>query len=301
MNEFDLINAILRELGPVTSGENVCLGPGDDAAAIVVPEGQLLVSSIDSLIADVHFPADAPAPRVGYRALMVSLSDLAAMGAKCSHVLVSLTLDTPDPEWAVGLARGMRQAAEETGASLVGGNVTRGQRAVHVSVHGFAPPGKLLRRTGAQTGERIYVTGDLGGAAAALALPDLARRGAAEVLEPCVARYFQPQARLAAGIALRGVASSLIDVSDGLLQDLAHLCEASGVRGAIDSARVPVCAGATLEQALRGGDDYELLFTTAQSPPTLDVPVTAIGEILDGAGVVVDGKSVETTGYLHFS
>jgi thiamine-monophosphate kinase len=274
------------------------LGPGDDATAVRVPAGEVLVSSIDALVAGVHFPAAADPELVGFRSLMVSLSDLAAMGAGGCYALVSVSLESGDDLWVLGLARGMRDAAREAGALILGGNLSRGPRAVHVSVHGFAPERVLLRRDAARPGDRLYVTGALGGAAAAL------ERGVEDTdlghLDSLTERYFRPRARLEAGRKLRGHAACAIDVSDGLLQDLGHVCRASNVQAFVNSDRVPVFPGASLDQALNGGDDYELLFAASAPPPDLGVAVTEIGGFRDGEGVLVDGEPASARGYQHF-
>ncbi|MCB1685710.1 MAG: thiamine-phosphate kinase [Pseudomonadales bacterium] len=300
MDEFELIDQIVAELGAVSSGDDVILGPGDDASVLRPPPGEVLVSSIDALVAGVHFPAAADPELVGYRALMVSLSDLAAMGASPAQVLVALTLSDGDVDWVRGLARGMRRAAESAGVKLPGGNIARGPLNITVSVNGFCPEAMLLRRAGARAGDHIYVSGELGGAAAALGRGGLEKYNGSASLDKLASRYFQPEARLGAGMALRGVAHSAIDVSDGLLQDLGHLCRASAVGAELDSTLVPVCAGATLEQALTGGDDYELLFTAPATIPALGFSVHRIGTIVPGAGVRVDGKETGQRGYRHF-
>ena len=301
MDEFELIDLIVAELAGVAAGGAVVLGPGDDGCALHPPVGELLVSSIDSLVAGVHFPAGADPELVGYRALMVSLSDLAAMGAEAAQVLVALTLPEVDERWARGLARGMRRAAERAAVKLPGGNIARGPLNIAVSVHGFCPAAGMLTRSGARPGDRIYVTGSLGGAAAALARGGLESISLAGGLDALSARYFQPEARLDAGVALRGIATSAIDVSDGLLQDLGHLCRASKVGAEVTASCVPICEGAVLQQALSGGDDYELLFTAASVLPELALPVHCLGEIVATPGVRVDGREVGAGGYRHFS
>jgi len=298
VNEFELIDEIVRTLGSVTQGDAVLIGPGDDAAALKIPPDQLLVSSIDTLVEGVHFPTGAPGHLVGYRSLMVSLSDLAAMGAQPAFVLVALTLAKGDVEWVTALARGMREAAITAGVQVIGGNLSKGATAISVSVHGFGPENGLLRRSGAQAGDIVYVTGELGAAAAALARADLIHIGAE--LEPLVARYYLPQARLEAGMQLRDYASSAIDVSDGLLQDLGHLSGKSGVAIEIESAALPIAPGARLEEALRGGDDYELCFTSATGIPELPIPITRIGVVVAGEGVWLDGSRVTPAGFEHF-
>jgi len=307
VNEFDLIAEILGELAETTAGAGVRIGPGDDCAVTSIPTGTEVVSSIDALVADVHFPSSAGAALVGYRALMVSLSDLAAMGAEPAFVLVALTLPELDADWARGLARGMANAARSAEVAVVGGNIARGPLTITVSVHGWAPAGEALVRSGAKIGDRIYLTGSVGGAAAALARGDLGMCREEAELDELQRRYFFPAAQLSAGVALRGVASSAIDVSDGLLQDLEHICRASGVGAEIMSGQIPLHAGASLDQALAGGDDYELCFTSPRAPGDIGVAVagsgaivTDIGAIVAGSGVSLDGHAVSAAGYQHF-
>lgn len=291
MNEFELIDEILSVLGETASGG--VIDPGDDCAAIAVPEGELLLSSIDTLIGAVHFPEDAPGELVGYRAMMVSVSDLAAMGAAPIQLLVAMTLEEKDKNWALEVAAGMADAVRETGGAILGGNLARGPRSITISVHGSSPAADVLRRGGARAGDGIYITGPLGSSAAAVAAQCLA-----ELDDPRTRRYFRPRARVEAGIALRGVASSCIDVSDGLLQDLDHLCGASGVGAELSSADIPIGDGANLDHALHGGDDYELLFTAAAEPVNLEA--IRIGTVSEGSGILLDGGPVAIKGYQHF-
>ena len=293
MNEFDLIDEIVRVLGDVAEG--AVIGPGDDGSAMLPPPDEALVSSIDCLVSGVHFPADAPADLVGYRAMMVSLSDLAAMGATPAQVLVGLTLEDSDRQWALDLASGMRSAALITGARLLGGNLARGPRNITLSVHGFCPTQELLTRKGAEAGDGIYVSGELGAAATAVAENRLA-----DLTDPLTQSYFRPQARIDLGLALRGVASSAIDVSDGLLQDLDHICSASSLGAELQSSEIPVAQGASLEHALHGGDDYELLFTCSGELPDLDSRVYRIGSMVATPGIRLDTEPVSIAGYQHF-
>jgi thiamine-monophosphate kinase len=301
VNEFELIDAIVAELGPAARGPQVRVGPGDDAAVIEIAPGMEIVSTIDALVGDVHFPAGAAPELVGYRSIMVSASDLAAMGAENGFVLVALNLPDDDPDWVRALARGMRRAVERLGIRLVGGNIARGPLAIAVSAHGFAPRGTALLRSGARPGDRIWVTGELGGPAAALARGGLAACRSEADLDVLSARYFMPCARVAEGIALRGRAHSAIDISDGLLQDLGHILDASGVGAELDASRIPVLAGAILAQALSGGDEYELCFTMPGEPPALEVPVHCIGTIVAEPGLRLDGRPVAAAGYQHFT
>ena len=202
MNEFELIDMMVAELGDVARG--VVLGPGDDGAITRTPEGCELVSSIDSLLADVHFPAAAAARLVGYRAIMVSVSDLAAMGAEPGFALVALNLPQALETWARGFAKGIAEAAEVVSIKIVGGNVSAGPLCVTVSAHGYVPKGQALTRGNAKPGDVIFVTGSLGAAAAAVSDGGLVDFQCAEDLRGSARRYFMPEARVQAGIALRG-------------------------------------------------------------------------------------------------
>ncbi|MFV2089058.1 MAG: thiamine-phosphate kinase [Pseudomonadales bacterium] len=293
MNEFELIDEIVRILGDVAEG--AVIGPGDDGSALRPPAGEVLVSSIDCLVSGVHFPAEAPGELVGYRAMMVSLSDLAAMGATPAQVLVGLTLEESDRQWALDLATGLRAAALATGAKLLGGNLARGPRNITLSVNGFCPEDQLLTRAGASVGDGIFVTGKLGAASAAVAQNRLA-----DLSDPLTERYFRPRARIDVGLLLRDVATSTIDVSDGLLQDMSHICDSSTVGAELQSSAIPVAEGAALEHALHGGDDYELLFTASRKLPDLDTTVYRIGTVVAASGIRLDGKPVSIAGYQHF-
>jgi thiamine-monophosphate kinase len=221
------------------------------------------------------------------------------MGAAPGFALVALSLEHDDADWVRDLARGMARAAREIGLHIIGGNIARGPVTIAVSVHGYVPAGGALLRAGARPGDHVYVTGRLGAAAAAVARGGLDGCASDADLDDLSRRYFRPQARIAQGRDLRGVATSAIDLSDGLLQDLGHICKASGVGAELTSAVIPVADGATLEQALSGGDDYELCFTARGQPPELGIPVTRIGVIVAEPGVRLDGRPV-SGGYQHF-
>jgi thiamine-monophosphate kinase len=212
---------------------------------------------------------------------------------------VALSLEHADPNWVRGLARGMARAARAVGVRVVGGNIARGPLTMAVSVHGHVPAGTALLRSGARPGDDVYVTGTLGAAAAAVARGGLDEYTAEDQLDELARRYFLPRARMAEGAALRGRASSAIDLSDGLLQDLGHICRASGVGMALESALIPVAAGATLAQALSGGDDYELCFTLAGTLPDLVTTAHRIGRVESEPGVRLDGRPA-AGGYQHF-
>ena len=290
MNEFEIIDRIRQILGPAAGGDHVLVGPGDDAAMVSVPPGFELAVTTDTLVAGRHFPADAPGDLVGCRAMGVNLSDLAAMGADPSYCVVSLTVPSGDVPWIEDFARGITEYANRYGASVVGGNMARGPLAVSVTAHGFVPAGERLLRSGARAGDTIFVSGALGaGHAARLANHP---------------RFYRIEPRIRLGQVLRGEASAAIDVSDGLLADLAHICRASGVGARLTLATIPLADGVELETALTCGDDYELLFTAGEQPDVEDA-ITAIGEITEGEGVtVVNGRDVrsvdEAKGYRHF-
>jgi thiamine-monophosphate kinase len=298
--EFDIIRRVLDVLGAQTDGECVRLGPGDDGALTRGRLRQDLVSSIDTLVADVHFPRKADAALVGYRAIMVSASDLAAMGAKPAFALVALSLPRSDARWAERLAHGMAEACGEIDLPIAGGNLTQGDYSISVSVHGHVPHGSGLLRSGARNGDSIYVTGSLGAASVALKMGELERCVYGTELEAAHARYFRPRARIEAGMALRGVASAAIDVSDGLLQDISHLCEASELGVRLYSDAIPRYPDAGLQEALLGGDDYELVFASARTLPELGVPVACIGEFTEHRRFLLDGRPVTLEGFDHF-
>lgn len=272
--EFALIDEIARRT--TVARDDVRLGIGDDAAVLAVPPGAELAVAVDTMVEGVHFlPGQAPAD-LGWKALAVNLSDLAAMGAVPAWSLLALTLPTAWTPAACnafveGFADGFVALAREHRVALVGGDTTGGPLAMSVTVHGFVPPGQALRRAAAQVGDAILVTGTLGDAVAAL---HLLRRGEARVDDAALlARMHRPVPRVAAGLALRGRAHACQDISDGLLADLGHVCTASGVGAEIEVDALP-CSPALLARfgepaardfALGCGDDYELVFTAPEA------------------------------------
>ncbi|NGP52929.1 thiamine-phosphate kinase [Thioalkalivibrio sp. XN8] len=237
---------------------DVVLGPGDDAAVLRPPPGMDLVQTIDTCLEGVHFPAGLDPADLGWRALAVNLSDLAAMGAEPAWGLLSLALPEADERWLDGFARGVAALASEAGLDLVGGDMVRGPLAVSFALTGFVPAGAALRRSGARAGDEIWVTGPLGGGAGGLAAWQRGDRARARA-------FLRPEPCLVAGRGLRGLASAAIDVSDGLLQDLGHVLEASGAGAVLELERLPVHPAAVgadpVAMALGGGDDYQLCFT----------------------------------------
>ena len=306
--EFELI---ARYFHGMVRRDDVELGVGDDGALLTPPADTRLVQVVDTLVADGHFPADADAHAVGHRALAVNLSDLAAMAAEPAWALLALTVPARDEAWLAEFAHGFQELAARYGVALVGGDTTRGPLTVTVQLSGFAE--RPLRRSGARPGDRVWVSGDLGAAAGGLRAWQAGwRDGDAHEL---IRRFLYPEPRCDLGAALAGVASAAIDISDGLVADAGHVAERSGAGLSLVSAQLPR-AGAlmrrlgdedALELALRGGDDYELLFT---APPTHDadveaaasragVAVTAIGDVTAGSGVRVDDQPAQG-GYDHF-
>jgi len=321
--EFSLIERI-RSLTE-QSRDDVRFGIGDDAAVLAVPAGQELAVAIDTLVEGVHFPRGTSAVDIGWKALAVNLSDLAAMGATPAWALLALTLPEPDQAFVEGLAEGFAQLAKPHRLALVGGDTTRGPLSISVAVHGFVAPGKALMRSGAKVGDAVLVTGTLGDAAAglhALAHPFAVEEQRSDARDLLVARLNRPTPQLAAGSALRDLAHACIDVSDGLIADLGHICTASGVGAEIDASLLPLSPSliaiyddASAQQfALTGGDDYELCFTVPMNRladvqsdlSRLGCGVTRIGRIVEGQGVSVrgvDGQWLETgqAGWNHFA
>jgi thiamine-monophosphate kinase len=297
LGEFELIELFTRAL-PLR-GEGVLLGPGDDAAVLRPPRGERIIATADAVFAGVHFDRRFTAADVGWKALAVNLSDLAAMGARPLWALVALALPRDaDPAWVRGVARGLGRCARRYGIAVVGGNVTCArQLSLTVTVVGSAP--RPLRRDGARPGDAILVSGTVGDAALGL------RRGAAPAL---ARRQRRPVPRIELGLALRGIASAAIDVSDGLVQDLGHLLEASKVAASVRLEELPLSAAyrrATRRAAdpwgaaLSGGEDYELCVTVPvrkvgaarAAAARAGTPLSVIGTVLPGAGIqVVDGR-----------
>ena len=269
MSEFELINEIAQRIKPRA---DVLLGIGDDCAILAPPKGKRLALSTDTLVAGVHFFADTEPYLIGYKALAVNLSDLAAMGAKPLWYSLALTLPNADARFALELTRGMHTLSVEYDIALIGGDTTRGPLAITITVIGTLDVGVgsasvALQRSGAQIGDGVYVSGTLGDAAGALKLRKAGK------IEPMwlAQRLDQPTPRVALGLALHGIASSAIDVSDGLVADLAHICRQSGCSATLHAERLPISHELVIalgladawQCALGGGDDYELLFTAA--------------------------------------
>jgi thiamine-monophosphate kinase len=316
--EFDIIRRYFTRQD--SNRRDVVTGIGDDAALLQVPAGMELVVCMDTLIDGVHFPIGTPAAAIGHKALAVNLSDLAAMGAEPAWATLSLTIPESDPAWLADFSQAFFKLADRYQVQLVGGDTTQGPLSVTVQAHGFVPGGLALRRQGAQPGDHIYVTGTLGDAGLALQLggdagPELQQR------------LDYPQARLAAGQALRGIASAAIDISDGLLADLGHLLENDQLGAVLSIDDLPRSAAFTgtvtrcgtdaralfHDLPLSAGDDYELCFTVPEAllqqlesvQAQFSCACTRVGIVEKEAGIrcyTADGKMYEpaTDGYRHF-
>lgn len=320
ISEFDII-ARYFAAHPLPR-HDVVLGIGDDAAVLQPPVGHDLVLAVDTLVSDVHFPADTRPEDIGYKALAVNLSDLAAMGAEPAWCTLALTMPDADEDWLAGFAQGLFVLADVHGVALVGGDTTRGPLSVSVQVAGFVPTGTAMRRAGAQPGDTIFVTGTLGDAALGLQVAQGTLDRGADDNAFLRQRLDRPLPRIGVGQALRTRAHAAIDISDGLAADLGHLLEAGGVGATIDVGRLPLSApfrrylaqcsdaGAALQPALGGGDDYELCVCLAAEEAdalgALDVPLTRIGVIearpglrcVDAAGRAL---ALPAAGYRHFA
>ena len=320
VSEFDLIHRCLSDLG--ASRSDVVLGVGDDCALLEIPAGVRLAVSIDTLVSGVHFLSDTDPEGLGHKSLAVGLSDLAAMGAEPAWATLALTLPpglaAGEAPWVVAFARGLSALAVAHGMRVVGGDTTGGPLAISIQVHGFVPAGMELRRSGARPGDLVCVSGTLGDAGLALrallagAQPDPWSRH----------RLERPTPRVALGLALRGLASAVIDCSDGLHADLGHILEASGVGAELELAALPLSPGVAAAVAADGdwmlplasGDDYELCvcLPPAQESRLADLSrcggcdLKVIGRVRAAPGLVCrgpDGGAYIPThgGYDHFA
>lgn len=316
MDEFVFVDTFLR---PLAARSPAALDLADDAAVLSCPPGCELVLTKDAMVEGVHWLPEDPPELVARKLLRVNLSDLAAMGADPLGYLTALALPPArDESWGAAFAAGLAIDQERFGLALLGGDCVSSPRATVLSLTavGTVPVGRALLRRGARPGDELWVSGTLGDAAIGLRI----LRGLAvpeEEAAPFVARYRLPEPRLALGRALRGLAHAVIDVSDGLLADLGHLCEASGTGAVVETERLPVHPLARgipgwRDCALAGGDDYELLFTApvARRPAIeelareLGLPLTAIGRIVAERKVRVldaEGREIEPdrTGWRH--
>ncbi len=306
VDEFELIR---RYFDGAAGASGVVVGVGDDGAVLAPSPGMHLVEVVDTLVEGTHFPRGFHPADIGYRAVAVNLSDIAAMGATPRWMTLALSMPVADEAWLESFAEGLYAAAAEFDVALVGGDTTSAaQIVVSIQVTGEVDHGAALLRSTARPGDTIYVTGTIGDAAAGLA--GLLR---GDPVRDLVSRFARPSARVAYGRSLVGIASAAIDVSDGLYGDLEKMLLASGVGAEIDLARLPLSSALrdnfTAEEqrrfALSGGDDYELCFTAAVEPPDPGtMRLSAIGTITESPRLVCRQEgaevAVEDGGYRHF-
>ena len=272
MGEFDLIETFFKR-----PARHAALGVGDDCALLAFGQGQQLAISTDMLVEGRHFLSTVHPRLLGHKALAVNLSDLAACGAKPKAFMLALSLPQVDPEWLSEFSQGLWALADEHDIDLIGGDTTRGPLNICITALGEVPTSQALLRSGAQVGDDIYVSGNLGDARLALEVFRGALQVPAAVFEHARLRMEQPTPRVALGLALRGIAHAAADISDGLLGDLKHILKASGVGAVLETQQVASTLACTsipqnqfqidvdyqLALTLSGGDDYELVFTAA--------------------------------------
>lgn len=332
LSEFELIRKYFNTANLAFEKNEVLLGIGDDAALLNLTKEQELAISTDVLVESVHFPAGAEPAKIASRALAVNLSDLAAMGAKPLCFTLGLVLADANESWINSFSRGLAKTARQFNIALVGGDVSKGPTTIAIQVQGLTRPGKALRRDGARLGDQVYVTGDLGDGAIALASLGIPTHlgdtflfnenqpssACSQYLEKA---YYEPEPRIEFARLCAEFINSAIDVSDGLLGDLGHICKSSGMGARIniedipfsDSARCCVTSENLLRAALYGGDDYELCVTVAEDKREQFLlkaresrtKITCIGEIVEGntisflntAGAEIP---LEQSAYEHF-
>lgn len=315
MSEFNLIAKYFTR-----NAVNADLGVGDDAALIRINQGQQLAVSTDMSVANTHFYANAAPFDIGWKCMAVNISDMAAMGAIPKWATLAIALPELNEPWLAEFSCGLFACSDEFQVSLIGGDTTRGALNISVQIMGEVPVGKALLRSSAQAGDDIWVSGCLGSAAIGLLhlqnkiqLPD-------NVASACLNDLHHPQPRVALGLALRGIANSCIDVSDGLVADLGHILKASKLGAIVELDKIP-CHEFLSEQLskpevqqciLAGGDDYELVFTAPASQRTaiqllrrqLNLPLSLIGETTQNIGLHVMFKQqildISKKGFDHF-
>lgn len=312
-SEFQLISQYFHR---PSVDDTVVLGIGDDAALLQVPSNDVLVATTDTFIVGRHCPENTSFYAMGHKAVAVNLSDLAAMGATPRWLLVAISLPNNNAEMISELSNGLFALANYHAVSIVGGDTTKGALSITITALGTVPKEQALTRTGAQVGDGIYVSGTIGDAGLGLQVA-LAKNTTltAEHARYCQSRLDFPQPRMRLGLALRGLASACIDISDGLAQDLAHILQASQVGAELHLEQLPLSAALqslTKEQAwqlaLNSGDDYELCFTLSDENfaklPALDITITRIGTITEAQGLHCyyqqQPQALTINGYQHF-
>lgn len=301
---------------------DVEIGIGDDCALLNIPANQTLAISTDTLVVGNHFLPDIHPADLAHKALASNVSDLAAMGAEPAWVTLALTLPTVNEAWLAAFSDSLFAQMETYGLQLIGGDTTKGPLSITIGIHGYIPVGQALKRSGAKAGDRIYVTGTPGDSAAGLAiLLDKLHVSSPEDEAYLLQRHLRPTPRIPQGLALRGLASSALDISDGIISDLGHILKASNVGAVINLDLLPysaamrrcVAAEQACRWALSGGEDYELCFTVPEAHCSIlnqvlsqfNVPFTCIGQIRDdikGLHFTQNEKAItlDWKGYDHF-
>lgn len=302
MKEFELIKQFFSE--QEVKRKDVLLGIGDDCAVITSTENQNIVVTTDTLVSGVHFPVDTPAKAIGHKAVAVNLSDIAAMGAKPSWISLAITLPEVDDQWLQEFSSGVFELCEYYNVQLIGGDTTQGPLSITITAQGLTPEGKYLSRSGAKAGDWLYVTGELGDAALALKHIKEGVLTEPEIIAQVQDKLDYPKPRVLAGQILREYASSAIDISDGLLSDLGHICQASNVGANVVLDAVPLSEAMKksqlfddcIELALNGGDDYELLFTVNEDNKVgLETALSHTGTTITCIGQINASQTISTT------
>lgn len=303
IKEFEFIDKYLAKKVGVQS--NVKIGIGDDAAVLNVPSKYDLVMTTDTLVSGVHFDSGISYQDLGHKSLAVNLSDLAAMGANPVWASLCLTIPKMDEKWIKQFCKGFFSLLKRYNMQLIGGDTTRGPLSITVQAYGFVPKGKAILRNKAKVGDNIYVTGNLGDAGLAL---EMVLQNSKNARKNAIAKFLDhPEPRINEGLKIRNVATSAIDISDGLAQDLNHILKASKVGATIYTNKLPLSkylqklpSKKSLQLALTSGDDYELCFTS----PNKNIRFTKIGVIESELGLRIkdnNGKllDIEQLGYEH--
>ena len=315
LDEFEIIKRYFKVVGEKSAG--VVLGPGDDCAVLSFSSNEEVCVTTDTLIEGVHFPENCEASMVASRLIGANLSDIAAMGALPHSCLIALTLPEADTNWLEGFSATLGRLLERYGLTLAGGNISKGTLSITMTVLGSVPTGEALTRGGAMPGDEIYVTGTLGDA----------KKGLTDILSGrkssgyLAGRYSTPTPRLEIGRELRGLATAMIDISDGLFADLSHLCQASQAGAVVELGSIPVSNDLVSaigdrearSLALNSGDDYELCFTVPSKfslelhslEKKSGLPITRVGCVRTAEGIDVldmkgDRMDIANLGYRHF-
>ena len=319
MKEFELIKHFFTEQS--VKRKDVLLGIGDDCAVVSITANQDIVVTTDTLVAGVHFPLTTLPKAIGHKAVAVNLSDIAAMGAKPSWISLAITLPEVNDDWLSEFCAGAFELCDYYNVQLIGGDTTQGPLSITITAQGLTPEGKYLSRSGAKSGDWLYVTGELGDAALALQHIKGNLLIDNELAEQVQKKLDFPKPRVLAGQALREYASAAIDISDGLLADLGHICQASNIGANIVLDAIPLSDAMNKSQlfddainfALNGGDDYELLFTVSEDNKVgMETALSHAGTKITCIGQVNTSKTIATTlnnksvlinasGFQHFS